>query len=1847
MDTNSVNGVLKPIVALDIEEQYLGHYLKISYIQKIARQAVFSADRADVDPQGKFRFFIPKQNLLENDQLTVEVYAPDGLLLHTKVYSYGSLYSSNIPPGASDETSDFVINVNPQIIDFKNKHPDDISVRKISGKVIDLSGKKNPAGLNILIMASNEQNADFNSESFRPVFTSITGHQGYFYGQLDITDYQQAYGLIAGAEDNPIVIHLENNTLPSHIILAIDLSDLADSLFSHDNLSKRPDANDLVNSDAFSQDLGGHCVDFTIPNRTLEEYSFYHTVRTTEPEIKGFVITPKETREFKQEFISTGEKFIEIAGLLNGSFSTLSVMQYEVEEQNTVQTETLVDVKKSSENKAGINTSIEASRVASAVYIAPVYQLKLASGNQKLALTSRDLLASSRALQFADILKFLADQKAIKRKLERLHLRLAQAYCGKDGAQEALTYCESLKQNDLLARSTLASLIGHIDEYLDSFDEDKHIQEPMMSFIGDINDLLDTDIIEANEINRIKDKATDLIHEVDKNSKETQDQEELLGYLRRIVKVLAKSTNVRFSNFEPCPDKPENNTMGILCLIQEFQDIRERIRNNATFTLSEILLIRNSYDQFIKSINAFMSLLNEFYSFHTSSSRLATNLEDSYFADNYSSIKSTLSRLRVLIYAAIHRIERIQQAYITNHPGRQNLAVENSIDWDESPTIYENTTIAHGHILHFKQQWKADGYSLGDLLYSLPLAPCQEKQIAIIDWDRQESAARQESQDVVESLSAEVSRDRDISEIMNSSFAENINASSSNTTRSTSAGIGGGIGGFIGKAVFGIAGGVSHSGATSTSTANQNSSRNLSGNSLNRLQDTVSQSASSLRSQRSTVIQLVGQNEQVSVQTEVIKNNNHCHAMTVEYFEVLKHYAIEQSLVDVQECLFVPLPMSHFDHDKILRWSNSLRRTIYGRKLSRGFDAIERIESDYVNSDFPVGSYAEQSIEAFDGYITLSFELTRPFNKTIDETTKTEEYDLSIPFPWFFGRKMVFHLEREVPLTEAEKDAMFEREFAPDIARMFIDELDIHGISDNGDEVRLDLDFSLLSNYKKGRALRINIASKSRQNINRNQIKHLRFRANTNVKPSSRIFLVSAYLHYRTDYSNDYIIRNGRINNDIINSVEVEVNLSQPPYVTVEQKTDAALLYTPPNSRETRNPRKEDSEAAAALKAFLNEHLEMAHKVIWSSMDSSRLFGLLDGYLAPNSGNRSVASLVENKISGIVGNNLVLKVVPGVRLDPVFKPIVDLIAYYQPATPVDPFRISVPTRGVYAESVMGKCNSCEEIDETRHWRFEDVPCGTKPADINPVSSDSRRTDPGNLQVKDLPGSIINMQSAPAAPDPTSLAAAYALLGKGDSFADLTGLKGTQANALGALQTTSKSVTDLASVSKDFANMAVLAGSKKDGSKQIEQIKKLNKDGILDDEETKEEIKKVLDSYTNAAKSVNRPTKPEEKTITDKIAEKTMENAASKPNQTIEYTKVSSDGESESIKVGSSSEDSGTTPPTIVFSGATSAAELRAFKPATDDRTLVIEVSGSAHNAAEGSRVKWSPGDASALKVDTVDSNTTRVRGIKPGKQDLGLLYIDAGGNTITRKTLKLSVPQCVVVKENEAEFDAALSALKVESFKTDIIAEMQRVVERLLVKANVRVFWQLGADMEKTPDHVPADSIVVATIRNKDPNLKGRLGVTFGQAAGDSFNETIEIYPGMYTEEDDIDVDTETRAIVIQLEEDLPGDGNLLPTAASIFGRLFGETLSHEIGHALLWDDIPDNRHNEPPIPNDLMNQGFTRFFRQRTGYENTALQSPVEPWNFTDHGIDSIGGFQAHNQQLIDNQWPVPPAHS
>lgn len=759
-------------------------------------------------------------------------------------------------------------------------------------------------------------------------------------------------------------------------------------------------------------------------------------------------------------------------------------------------------------------------------------------------------------------------------------------------------------------------------------------------------------------------------------------------------------------------------------------------------------------------------------------------------------------------------------------PGRSKLTADNPVDWDDEPTFYQATTIAHGHLLHLKQVWKADGYSLGDLLYSLPLAPCQKKQIAVIDWDRRETATRFETLEEREQIDAMTSRDRDISEIVNSVLTEQVRGGSEAETWSA----GGGGGAFFTIGCFSIGGGGGGGKSGSSSEAWQDSSRRIGASSLQQLHDRTMQSAAAVRNQRSTVIQLVRQGETMRVQTEVVANNNHCHAITNQYFEVLRHFQVSHELVDVQECLFIPLLMSRFDHAKALRWRESLRWFLRNRWLRRGFSAIERIENNYVGSDLPTGCYAEETLEDLDGELQIIFNISRPRDKD-------DDFD---PDPWIFWGRL-FGIDAEDVYNrylkgQELKDLIFHEQVAPRIAEKVVQLLRFYAVDKNNNRIPLPVDSTLVSSYKDDVPLYVTLRLyDSLEPIKRENIKYIEIDAQTEIgglwwifdllPPNSKMIVRSGSMRYRTKYMTSYLFRNNRILNDLTSE-------------------DSVRIPTPLNRQELRNPREEDKELAKRLIDHLNEHLEYYHKVIWMTMDRERRYMLLDGFDAPNSNGRSVASVVENRVIGIVGNCLVMPVARGFHLDPTFRQDVenpvDLLHLYAPDSPIPPMRISVPTRGVFAEAVKGACNSCEDIDDAKFWRWEESPCPDKPTPIQSISTESRRAEPGDLTAKDFPAPMINLQNIPAAPAPTGLAAALQLLGTPNLFKDITGLELNQRNALAALQASLDAAKFFGGKAAGLLQQNAL---KKDIGKTLQTIQKAEKNGLI----TKDDASRLTNS----------------------------------------------------------------------------------------------------------------------------------------------------------------------------------------------------------------------------------------------------------------------------------------------------------------------------------------------------------------------------------------------------------------
>jgi hypothetical protein len=743
-------------------------------------------------------------------------------------------------------------------------------------------------------------------------------------------------------------------------------------------------------------------------------------------------------------------------------------------------------------------------------------------------------------------------------------------------------------------------------------------------------------------------------------------------------------------------------------------------------------------------------------------------------------------------------------------PGRSELDADHAIDWDYTPTIYQALDIAHGHLLQYREVWRAAGFSLGTLLHSLPLAPGQRRQVAVVDWDRRTRSAREERLEYEEHLDALLDHDRDVLELVGTRLDEEIDAESRNTTWGYAAGVGGG---FIG-AGFGFFAGVAGGIGQSRSSARQNASRSFAADTMQQLRDRISQRSSSLRGQRSAVVQSVGQGERFRARTETVANYNHCHSLTIEYFEVLRHFLVTHELADVRECLFVPFPLTVFDRAKALRWRDPLARRLRNDRLRGGFAAIERIAAGWVGWDFPEESYAEEAPETLEGELRISFLLPRPR----DDADGAFQIDMWAPFaPFLDVDPLELFTAKLNDLTARARDRVFREEVAPGIAERLVQQLRLAFVTTDGGETDVPIDATLVSRYDESEPLYVTInPAGAVPPVPRQDIAHVKLSYDGEpLPPDARVIVHSGRLRYSTPHLTALLFGEDRILDDLVVG-------------------DPVVVATPLTQRELRNPRDEDVELADRLVAHLNDHLEHYHQVIWRSLDPQRRYMLLDAVLVPGLGGRSVASVCSNELVGIVGNSLVLPVAPGLRLDPTLAPAngdtapVSLRDLYA-TPPSPPLRVSLPTRGVHAEAVMGACNACETIDDTRYWRWTTDGQLELPA-IASVATGSRATTEPDLTPTPLPAPLVSIQNAPAVPDPTGLAPAFGLLSTPNVFTDVTGLEGTQANAQAAFRT---SLAAASALGDQAARLAMQQQLGPNVDRMLDRIEQARADGMID------------------------------------------------------------------------------------------------------------------------------------------------------------------------------------------------------------------------------------------------------------------------------------------------------------------------------------------------------------------------------------------------------------------------------
>jgi hypothetical protein len=181
--------------------------------------------------------------------------------------------------------------------------------------------------------------------------------------------------------------------------------------------------------------------------------------------------------------------------------------------------------------------------------------------------------------------------------------------------------------------------------------------------------------------------------------------------------------------------------------------------------------------------------------------------------------------------------------------------------------------------------------------------------------------------------------------------------------------------------------------------------------------------------------------------------------------------------------------------------------------------------------------------------------------------------------------------------------------------------------------------------------------------------------------------------------------------------------------------------------------------------------------------------------------------------------------------------------------------------------VMGNCNACETIDDSKFWRWEESPIDEPPA-IEPASTATRRAEPATVTPTPFPTPMVSMQTPASVPDPAGVAAALVALGK-QSFADITGLAGTQANAATAY---SKALDTALAFGKEASTLAQQASAIKSMDKTLATIDKAEAEKKINSEDAERHRNDLMDSATGAKGAPPKTSEVKEKLETLKKAE---------------------------------------------------------------------------------------------------------------------------------------------------------------------------------------------------------------------------------------------------------------------------------------------------------------------------------------------------------------------------------------
>jgi len=642
-----------------------------------------------------------------------------------------------------------------------------------------------------------------------------------------------------------------------------------------------------------------------------------------------------------------------------------------------------------------------------------------------------------------------------------------------------------------------------------------------------------------------------------------------------------------------------------------------------------------------------------------------------------------------------------------------------------------------GFINEYRLSFIPIGHALGQILYSFPLAPGESVNFAVIDWTRRDDAQRKEHTTMDEQLVHNEHRDRTISETVDAAIHEYQHGSS------FMAGIAGSAGGAIGGSGMGAAVGLA--GSLGGSTSNSSGTRDIAASTVQKLSDNITQASSAMRELHSTVVVHSTQAEHEAIETRTVVNYNHSHALTILYYEVLRHFRVVTEFVCRRPALLTNIHGGIVTAAGAINWlvicenRKLLEAVLLDDRYKEGFDIAERWRHRR-DVDHALGLTKEPEplpphlIKGTDGV------------------------------PWPLGPELKF-FEFDMR-TGGIHAALVEDQIVQVFATLWWKGITLE--SSASGELRKELNhygafcFEFSHNFFVG-----HVPERTVKDSDGKETKSWTVFA-------GEIDMIQIHVHMEnTNISFEHITVKGvdlyGNRHDLVDKSydSGHLVLSNDGFIDLPTLRPQPI---PPQPGRTAAEIEEDARFLEFNEHLLHHRAHYERVLRLGSTPAQRAFELASLGVG---GDASLLEKVDNRPLEVLGDYVAYPCIDPKWSEMIMAAIKKALVNSPEIEPVERL-VTLPTRGVFAEAKLGHCNASEEMDPTRFWKWEEHPIPHMAPDIEAIKAGQHLVKDLNLQSTPFPQSMLNIVNPPNAPDPTGLASAMNVLAASNIFRDMSG-----------------------------------------------------------------------------------------------------------------------------------------------------------------------------------------------------------------------------------------------------------------------------------------------------------------------------------------------------------------------------------------------------------------------------------------------------------------------------------------